>query len=260
MVEIKSDLEIELLRRSSDLVCRTLAEVARIIKPGISTKDLDKRAEEYIRDSGGTPGFLGYGGFPATLCTSINSAVVHGIPSEKEILKDGDIVSIDCGAILNGYNGDSAYTFEVGEVEQGVKKLLQVTQECLLLGLENAIEGKRLGDIGFAIQSHAEKNSYSVVRELVGHGIGKKLHESPEVPNYGRRSSGSVLKSGTTICIEPMINLGKRNIVFYDDGWTVKTADNLPSAHFELMVAVRKSKPDVLGTFKYIDEVIKSKA
>lgn len=257
MVIYKTDQEIDLLRKSGHLVCKTLAEVAKNIKPGVSTSFLDKIAEEFIRDNGGIPGFKGYNNYPATLCTSINNAVVHGIPSDKEILKDGDIVSVDCGVILNNYHGDSAFTFEVGEVKNDVKKLLQVTRECLILGLQKAKQGNRIGDIASEIQKHAEKESYSVVRELVGHGIGQNLHESPDVPNYGKNGTGMLIRTGLVICIEPMINMGKRNVMMDKDGWTIRTVDRKPSAHFELTVAVNDREPDILGTFDYIDEVLK---
>lgn len=256
MIPIRSAEEIELLRVSNLLVSKTLAEVAKWIRPGVTTLELDKKAEEFIRDHGAVPAFLGYNGYPNTLCTSVNSAVVHGIPSKYE-LKEGDIVSIDCGVLLNNYYGDSAYTFMVGEVTDAVKKLLQVTKESLFKGIEQAVEGKRTGDIGYAIQSYCESHGYSVVREMIGHGIGTKLHEPPEVPNYGRRGNGPLLKKGMVICIEPMINMGEKNIYIESDGWTVKTRDNKPSAHFELAVAVDKGKADVLSTFEYIEEVLK---
>lgn len=256
MIPIRSAEEIELLRVSNLLVSKTLAEVAKWIRPGVTTLELDKKAEEFIRDHGAVPAFLGYNGYPNTLCTSVNSAVVHGIPSKYE-LKEGDIVSIDCGVLLNNYYGDSAYTFMVGEVTDAVKKLLQVTKESLFKGIEQAVEGKRTGDIGYAIQSYCESHGYSVVREMIGHGIGTKLHEPPEVPNYGRRGNGPLLKKGMVICIEPMINMGEKNIFIESDGWTVKTRDNKPSAHFELAVAVDKGKADVLSTFEYIEEVLK---
>ncbi|MCE1154510.1 MAG: type I methionyl aminopeptidase [Bacteroidales bacterium] len=259
MIFLKTDEEIELLRISNQLVARTLAELAKVIAPGVSTATLDKIAEEFIRDHGAVPGFLGYGGFPKSICTSVNEQVVHGIPSEEVLLREGDIISVDCGAYINGFHGDSAYTFEVGEVAPEVKKLLQVTKESLFLGIEQAVEGNRLGDIGYAIQSHCEAQGYSVVREMIGHGVGRNLHESPEVPNYGRRGNGTMLKSGMTIAIEPMINLGKRQLVFEKDGWTTRTIDRLPSAHFEHSVAVRKGKADILSTFEYIEEVLSKK-
>lgn len=227
------------------------------IRPGISTLELDRKAEEFIRDNGAVPAFLGYNGFPNTLCTSVNSVVVHGIPSNYQ-LKEGDIVSVDCGVLLNNYYGDSAYTFTVGEVSEDIRKLLRVTKESLFKGIEQAVEGKRTGDIGYAIQSYCESHGYSVVREMIGHGIGRNLHEPPEVPNYGRRGNGVLLKKGMVICIEPMINMGTKNIYIEDDGWTVRTKDNKPSAHFELAVAIDKGKADVLSTFEFIEEVLKN--
>ncbi|UCG28639.1 MAG: type I methionyl aminopeptidase [Bacteroidales bacterium] len=255
MLIYKSEEEIELLRESNFLVSKTLAEVARLIKPGVTTLKLDKVAEEFIRDHRGEPGFKGYNGFPNTLCTSVNDEVVHGIPSSYR-LKQGDIVSIDCGVILNGYYGDSAFTFPVGTVQEKIGKLLACTRESLVKGVEKAVEGKRLGDIGFAIQQHAESGGFSVVREMVGHGLGKNLHEPPEVPNYGKRGKGIKLTRGLVICIEPMINLGLRNISQDKDGWTIRTIDKLPSAHFEYAVAIQKGKPDILSTFDYIDEIL----
>ncbi|MDD4490028.1 MAG: type I methionyl aminopeptidase [Paludibacter sp.] len=260
MIFLKTDEEIELLRISNQIVAKTLAEVAKLIAPGVSTAQLDRVAEEFIRDQGAVPGFLGYGGFPKSICTSVNDQVVHGIPSEKVILKDGDIISVDCGAFINGFHGDSAYTFPVGEVKPEIMKLLKTTKESLFLGIEQAVEGKRMGDIGFAIQSHCETNGYSVVREMIGHGVGRNLHESPEVPNYGRKGNGTMLKTGMTIAIEPMINLGKRQLVFEKDGWTTRTIDRMPSAHFEHSVAVRKGKADILSTFEYIEQVLGTKA
>jgi methionyl aminopeptidase len=254
MILIKTAEEIELMRESNQLVSRTLAELAKYIRPGVSTGRLDQIAETYIRDHGAVPGFLGYQGYPKTLCTSVNSEVVHGIPSDKVILKEGDQLSIDCGVVRNGFYGDTAFSFEVGEVPAEVRRLLEVTRECLIKGVEQAVEGKRIGDIGFAVQQHAERNGYSVVREMVGHGLGRHLHEAPEVPNYGRRGSGAKLKKGMVICIEPMINLGRRQIRQDPDGWTIRTADDQPSAHFEWAVAIGKGKADVLSTFEYIDE------
>lgn len=260
MIFLKTDEEIELLRISNQIVAKTLAEVAKLIAPGVSTAQLDKVAEEFIRDHGAIPGFLGYGGFPKSICTSVNDQVVHGIPSEKAILKEGDIISVDCGAYINGFHGDSAYTFPVGEVKPEIMELLRTTKESLYLGIEQAVEGKRMGDIGSAIQSHCEAKGYSVVREMIGHGVGRNLHESPEVPNYGRKGNGTMLKTGMTIAIEPMINLGKRQLVFENDGWTTRTIDRMPSAHFEHSVAVRKGKADILSTFEYIEQVLGNKA
>jgi len=255
MIYFKTDEEIELMRESNLLVAKTLGELAGLIKPGVSTLELDKVAETFIRDHKGIPGFLNYHGFPNTLCTSVNEQVVHGIPN-SEALKEGDIVSVDCGALLNGYFGDSAYTFCVGEVNPDIKLLLDVTKDALYKGIEMAVEGKRLGDVGFAIQDYTEGRGYSVVREMVGHGIGKNLHEEPEVPNYGKRGNGVKLKSGMVIAIEPMINLGKRHILQENDGWTIRTSDRKVSAHFEHTVAIRKDKADVLSSFKFIEEVL----
>ena len=259
MIYLKTDEEIELLRESNLLVGMTLGELAKWIAPGITTLKLDKIAEEFIRDHGAVPGFLGYGGFPNTLCVSVNEQIVHGIPSNYE-LKDGDIVSIDCGTVKNGFNGDSAYTFCVGEVAYDVRRLLKTTKESLYLGIEQAVEGKRVGDISNAVQTYCEKKGYSVVRELCGHGVGKRLHEDPEVPNYGRRGCGPLLKSGMVIAIEPMINLGSRNIDIERDGWTTRTRDRKPSAHFEHTVAVREGKADILSSFKYVEEVLGEKS
>jgi len=252
----KTDEEVELLRLNNDLVSRTLAEVAKHIKPGVTTQKLDSIAEEFIRAHGAVPGFLGYNGYPATLCISVNDAVVHGIPSSYE-LREGDIVSVDCGTFLHGFYGDSAFTFPVGEVKPEVQRLLKVTRECLELGIEAAVAGGRVGDISYAVQSHAESNGYSVVRELVGHGIGRHMHEKPEVPNYGARGRGPKLVEGMAICIEPMINLGAKHVYQDLDGWTIRTRDGKPSAHFELAVVVRKDKAERLSTFKYIDEVLR---
>ena len=260
MIFLKSDDEIELLRESNQIVAKTLAEVAKLIKPGVTTAQLDKIAEEFIRDNGGVPGFLGYHGYPNTLCTSVNEQVVHGIPSDKVILQDGDIVSVDCGVYKNEFHGDSAYTFCVGEVKPEIIDLLRTTKESLYKGIENAIEGKRLGDLGNAIQTYCEERGYSVVREMIGHGVGRKLHEAPEVPNYGKKGNGIMLKSGMTIAIEPMINMGSRNLVFEKDGWTTRTIDRKPSAHFEHSVVVRKGKADILSTFEYIEQVLGNKA
>jgi methionyl aminopeptidase len=242
MVSIKTEEELEYLKESNMLVSRTLAEVAGNIRPGVTTLELDRIAEEFIRDQKGEPAFLGYKGFPNTLCTSVNSEVVHGIPSGY-VLREGDIISVDCGVKLNDYFGDSAFTFEVGQVDSDIRLLLQTTREALFKGIEMATEGKRLGDIGYIIQYHAEKAGYSVVREMVGHGLGKHLHEEPEVPNYGKKGTGLVLKSGMVFCLEPMINMGTKYIDQDPDGWTIRTRDNRPSAHFELAVAVGKKEP-----------------
>jgi methionyl aminopeptidase len=258
MLNIKTNAEIELLRESNLLVSRTLAEVALHIKPGITTLNLDRIAETYIRDNGGKPAFKGYNGFPKTLCTSVNEAVVHGIPSDYA-LKEGDIVSIDCGVIMNGYYGDSAYTFPVGEIDEEIERLLEYTRASLEEGVKEAVAGNRVGDISYAVQSKAESGGFSVVRELVGHGLGKRLHESPEVPNYGRKGTGPKMPKGLVICIEPMINMGVKDTLQMRDGWTIKTADGRPSAHFEYAVAVGKEKADVLTTFKFIDEILNKK-
>lgn len=258
MLVYKSEEEIEIIRRNNLLVSRTLAEVAKLIKPGVTTLELDKRAEEFIRDNGAVPGFLGYGGFPNSLCTSVNDQVVHGIPSDY-VLKDGDIISVDCGTYMEGYYGDTAYTFPVGEVSEEVMNLLRTTKESLFKGIENAVEGKRVGDIGNAVQVHAENAGYSVVREMVGHGLGKNMHEAPEVPNYGKRGRGVLLKKGLVLCIEPMINMGGKHIKQDDDGWTIRTIDGKPSAHYELAVVVDKGKADILSTFDYIEEITKNK-
>lgn len=260
MIYLKTDEEIELMREANQLVGKTLAEVGKHVAPGISTLQLDKIAEEFIRDHGAVPAFLGYGGFPNSICASVNEQVVHGIPSSTKILQEGDIISVDCGTILNGYVGDSAYTFCVGEVDPKVKDLLKTTKESLYLGIQAAVEGKRIGDISNAVQTYCESHNYSVVRELVGHGIGKRMHEEPEVPNYGCRGCGPLLKSGMCICIEPMINLGSKNVVFERDGWTVRTKDRKCSAHFEHCIAIRPEGPQILSSFDFIDEVLGSNA
>lgn len=259
MIYLKTEEQIELLREANLIVARTLGEVAKWVKPGVTTLKLDQIAEEYIRSQGAVPGFLGLYGFPNTLCISINENVVHGIPSNYA-LEEGDIVSIDCGAVKDGYNGDSAYTFCVGEVAPEVKALLKTTKESLYVGIEKAEEGKRIGDISNAIQEYCEKRGYSVVRELTGHGVGKKLHEDPEVPNYGRRGTGPLIKNGLVIAIEPMINMGSKNVVFERDGWTCRTRDRKPSAHFEHTIAVHNGKADILTSFSYIEEVLGDKS
>jgi methionyl aminopeptidase len=256
MLYLKTDEEVGLLRESNMLVSRTLAEIARHIQPGITTLYLDKIAEEFIRDHSAVPAFKGYGGFPNTLCTSVNDEVVHGIPSDYA-LKEGDIISVDCGVILNGWYGDGAYTFAVGTIKDEVMKLLEFTKASLLEGVKFAMAGNRVGDISAAVQAKAESGGFSVVRELVGHGLGKNLHEPPEVPNYGRQGTGPKMEKGLVICIEPMINLGKKETVQMEDGWTIKTADAKPSAHFEFAVAVNKGRADVLTTFDFIEEVLK---
>ena len=254
-MELKREEEIEILRENALIISKTLAEVAKYIKPGVSTILLDSIAEDYLRSEGAVPGFKGYNGFPNTLCVSVNEEVVHGIPGER-VLKNGDIVSIDCGSIKNGYYGDTAYTFAVGEVSNEVMELLRRTKESLFLAISLAVAGKRVGDISAAVQEYVESFGYSVVRELVGNGIGKKLHEKPDIPNFGRKGTGVKLQEGLTICIEPMINLGTKNIVQAKDGWTIRTSDKQPSAHYELTVAIKKDRPDVLSTFQYIEEVL----
>lgn len=252
---LKSAEEIELIRISSQLVAKTHAEVAKVIAPGVTTQKLNNIAEEFIRDNGAIPAFLNYNGFPYSLCISLNDQVVHGFPGKYE-LKDGDIVSVDCGVIKDKFFGDSAYTYAIGEIDRETQRLLDVTQECLIKGIEKAVVGNRIGDIAFAVQEHAEKHGFGVVRELVGHGVGHRLHEKPEVPNYGRRGVGVKLEEGMVLAIEPMINAGKAGVKFWDDGWTVSTVDKKPSAHFEHTVAVRKGKADILSTFEYIEEVL----
>ena len=258
MIYLKTPEEIALLRASNQLVGKTLAEVAKHIRVGVTTLELDKIAEDFIRSNGAVPGFLGYGGFPNTLCISVNDQVVHGIPSNYA-LKEGDIVSVDCGTLLNGYYGDSAYTFCVGEVDEKVKKLLKITKESLSLGIDSAQHGNRIGDIGYAIQKHCQAAGFSVVRKLVGHGVGRNLHEDPEVPNFGNRGQGVLLKEGMVIAIEPMINMGNRDVVQEKDGWTIRTIDRKPSAHFEHTIAIRKGKAEILSTFDYIEEVLNNK-
>lgn len=257
-IHYKTSEEIEKIRESDLLVSKTLAEVAKIIGEGVKTIQLNKLAEEFIRDHGGVPAFLNYNGFPYSLCISLNDQVVHGFPGEY-VIKDGDIVSVDCGVVLNNFVGDSAYTFPIGNVDPETRRLLKVTKECLYLAIEKAVVGMRVGDVGYAVQEHAEKNGFGVVKELVGHGVGFKLHEKPEVPNYGRRGSGIKLEEGMVIAIEPMINGGKAGVKFWEDGWTVSTIDKKPSAHYEHSVAVKRGKADVLSTFQYIEEVLKQK-
>ena len=258
MIYLKTAEEIELLRENNLLVSATLAEVGKHVRPGVSTLELDKLAEEFIRSHGAEPGFLGYGGFPNTLCMSVNEEVVHGIPSAKRILKEGDVLSVDCGTLMKGFYGDSAYTFAVGEIAPEVADLLRVTKEALYKGVAQAKAGNRVGDVASAVQEHAERHGYSVGRELGGHGLGRKMHEEPEVPNYGARGRGPLLKEGMVICIEPMINMGARYVVFERDGWTVRTRDRKPSAHFEFAVAVGKEGPDVLTDFGVIEQAINS--
>ncbi|MBQ5855833.1 MAG: type I methionyl aminopeptidase [Bacteroidales bacterium] len=252
MIHYRTDSEIELLRKAALLVGKTLGEVGKHIRPGIRTIELDKIAEEFIRDHGAIPAFKGYEGFPGSLCISVNDAVVHGIPGNYE-LRDGDIVSVDCGTILDGYVGDSAYTFTVGEVSEEIKLFLQRSKESLYKGIEQAVSGNRIGDIGYAIQSYVEQFGYGVVRELVGHGVGRKMHEDPQVPNYGKRGTGTKLSEGIVIAIEPMITFGKNDIIQERDGWTIKTKDRKPAAHFEHDVAVRNGKAEILSSFEWIE-------
>jgi methionyl aminopeptidase len=256
MIHYKTSEEIEMIKESAQILGKAHAEIARMIKPGAKTSDMDKMAEEFIRDHGGVPSFLNYNGFPYTLCVSPNEQVVHGFPSELE-LEDGDILSIDCGVFFKGFHSDSAYTYPVGEVEEEKMQLLRVTKESLYKGIDEAVVGKRVGDISYAVQHHVEGFGYTVVRELVGHGVGKELHESPEVPNYGKRGKGPKLKEGMVIAIEPMINLGKKEIVQESDGWTIRTRDRTISAHYEHTIAIANGKPEVLTTHDYIEEVFK---
>ena len=253
MIKIKTKEEIELIRESALIVSRTLGILAGEIKPGVTTLYLDKLAEEFIRDNDAKPGFLGLYNFPNTLCMSPNAQVVHGIPN-NDPLKDGEIISIDCGVLKNGFYGDHAYTFEVGEVDEETKKLLKATKESLYFGIKEFKAGNRVGDVGYAIQNYCESFGYGVVRELVGHGLGKKMHEDPEMPNYGKRGRGKVFKEGMVVAIEPMINLGTHRIKQLKDGWTILTADGMPSAHFEHNVAIVNGKPELLSTFQYIYE------
>ena len=255
MIYYKTKEEIELIRESSLLVGKTIAEVAKSIKPGVTTLQLDSIAEQFIKDHNAMPSFLGYSGFPNSLCISVNDVVVHGIPS-KYVIKEGDIISVDCGVFKNGFHGDSAYSFAVGEVGEDKRNLLSVTLESLLKGIEKVKVGNRIGDVSFAVQQHAEINGYGVVRELVGHGLGKDLHEKPEVPNFGKQGRGQKILEGLVIAIEPMINMGTKNVVHENDGWTIRTQDRKVSAHFEHTVAVTSSGVDVLSSFEEIEKVI----
>lgn len=255
MIKAKTPEEIELMRESALVVSKTLGMLAKEVKPGVTTLYLDKLAEEFIREQGAIPGFLGLYDFPNTLCVSPNAQVVHGIPTHKPLI-EGDIISIDCGAIKNNFYGDHAYTFSVGEVDAKTEKLLRITKESLYKGIAELKEGNRVGDVGFAIQKHAEQNGYGVVRELVGHGLGKKMHEDPEMPNYGKKGRGKKFIEGMVVAIEPMINMGTKNIVQLKDGWTILTKDGLPSAHFEHDVAIVNGKPQLLSTFDYIYQAL----
>ena len=256
MIHYKTSEEVELIKKSADILGRAHGEVAKHVKEGVKTSFLDKIAEEFIRDHQGIPSFKGYNGFPSSLCISVNEVVVHGFPSQYE-LKDGDIISIDCGVFHQGFHSDSAYTYPIGEVSPSIIDLLKATRDSLYLGIEYAVFGNRVGDIGFAIQKFVEAKGYTVVRELVGHGLGKNLHEAPEVPNYGKKGSGVPLKAGMVIAIEPMVNLGTRNIVQERDGWTIRTADRKASAHYEHTVAIFEDRTEVLTTHKYIEENFK---
>jgi len=258
MIIYKTAEEIELLRQSNLLVSKTHAAIVPYLLSGVKTLKLDKIAEEFIRDNGAEPGFLNYGGFPNTLCISINDAVVHGIPNNYELV-DGDLVSIDCGVKMNGFYGDSAYSYAIGEVSSEKQKLLKITKEALFIGIDQAVVGNRIGDIGYAVQLHAEKNDFSVVRDLVGHGVGRNLHEDPQVPNYGRRGRGVKIKEGLVIAIEPMINIGKKDVVQEEDGWTIRTKDGSPSAHFEHTMAITKDGVDILSDFSLIEDVLNNK-
>lgn len=253
MVRPKTEEEIGILRENAIIVSKTLAEVGRHIAPGVTTRELDVVAEDFIRSQGAVPGFLGYEGFPATLCTSVNDVVVHGFPSDY-VLKDGDVVSIDCGTVYKGYYGDSAYTFPVGDVDTATRKLLDATKASLYKGIEAAVAGNRTGDIGYAVQSYVEAAGFSVVRELEGHGLGRDMHEQPGVPNYGRRGKGTHLVDGMVICIEPMINAGGKSVYLASNGWAVHTSDRRKSAHYELTVVVRKGKAEQLSTFDFIEK------
>ncbi|MBP9992518.1 MAG: type I methionyl aminopeptidase [Bacteroidales bacterium] len=253
MIRLKTREEIEILRENALMVSRTLAHVGRLVEPGITTRELDAVAEKYIRSLGAEPGFLGYEGFPATLCLSVNEVVVHGFPSDYR-LREGDILSVDCGTKYRGFYGDSAYTFPVGKVDEETRALLDTTKASLYEGIAKAVAGGRIGDIGNAVQSYCESRGFSVVREMVGHGLGRNMHESPEVPNYGRQGHGVKLREGMVICIEPMINAGKKEVYLDDNGWGVITADHKKSAYFELTVAIRKGEPDVLSTFEFIEK------
>ena len=257
---LKTEDEIELMRNANQLVGKTLAEVGRHIKPGVTTLQLDRIAEEFIRDHGAVPTFKGfpnpYGGpFPGSICTSVNDVVVHGVPAADVILKDGDIISIDCGTLLEGFNGDSCYTFCVGEVSEEVRQLLKTTKESLYLGIGQAQAGKHIGDIGSAVQAHCEQNGYGIVRELTGHGIGRDMHEDPQIPNYGRRGNGTMLKAGMCIAIEPMITMGKKDIYMMPDRWSIRTRDGKPAAHFEHTIAIRKGKAEILSSFEEVEHL-----
>lgn len=258
MIFLKTDEEIELMRAADQIVAITLGEMGKMIAPGVTTAELNKRAEEVIRDHGAEPNFLNYCGYPASICASVNDVVVHGIPSDKIVLKEGDIISIDCGAVKDGFHGDSCYTFPVGEISKEVYEFCKTTKEALYKGIEQAVEGNRLGDIGHAVQEYCEAKGYGVVREMVGHGIGRAMHEDPEVPNYGRKGNGVKLKKGMCIAVEPMITMGRREIYFERDGWTTRTIDHKPAAHYEHSMAIRGKgeTADILSGFQYIKEAL----
>lgn len=257
---LKTEDEIELMRKANQLVGSTLAELGKHIRPGVTTLQLDKIAEEFILDHGAIPTFKNFPNpygepFPASICTSVNDVVVHGVPSDEVVLKDGDIISIDCGTLLDGFNGDSAYTFCVGEVSPEVKQLLKTTKESLYIGIEQAVAGKHIGDIGAAVQQHCEAQGYGIVRELTGHGIGREMHEPPQIPNYGRRGNGVMLKAGMCIAIEPMVTLGDRQIWMLPDKWSIVTRNRKPAAHFEHTIAIRRGKAEILSTFEEIEHL-----
>lgn len=258
-VFLKTEDEIELMRRANQLVGKTLGELARHIMPGITTLQLDKIAEEFIRDNGAIPTFKNFpnpygGSFPASICTSVNDVVVHGIPDDRTVLHDGDIISIDCGTLLDGFNGDSCYTFCVGEVSDEIKTLLKVTKESLYIGIDNAVAGRHIGDIGSSIQEHCEPHGYGIVREFTGHGIGREMHENPQVPNYGKRGNGMLLKAGMCIAIEPMVTMGERSIYMMPDRWTIKTSDGKPAAHFEHTIAICRGRTEILSSFEEVEQ------
>lgn len=258
MIYLKTPQEMELMRKACDLVSRTLGEIARWISPGVTTHKLDTIAREFILDNGGRPSCLGYQGFPGTLCIEVNETVVHGFPSNYT-LREGDIIGLDTVVELDSYNGDQCYTFAVGEISEEKMALCRTTKESLYAGIEACVPGKRIGDVSNAVQTYCEKRGYSIVREMCGHGIGKRMHEDPEIPNYGRRGIGPIIRDGMCLCIEPMVNMGSRNIVIEHDGWTCRTRDRQPSAHYEHTLAIIDGKTEVLTTFDYIEEVLKDR-
>jgi methionyl aminopeptidase len=255
MINYKTEDDIKIIKEGAEILGRAHAEIAKLINVGIRTKELDRVAEAFILDNGGYPSFKGYNGFPYALCISVNDHVVHGFPGDY-MLKEGDIISIDCGVYYKGFHSDCAYTYPVGSIDDETKMLLAITKQSLYVGIEQTVAGNRIGDIGFAIQAFVEEHGYSVVRELVGHGLGRNLHESPEVPNYGKRGKGILLKEGLVIAIEPMVNMGRRNVVQEKDGWTIRTQDRKPSAHFEHTLAITKHGTEILTTHKYIEEIL----